>query len=30
VLIDNGPPEAVTVTFAVAVLDPELFEAVSV
>jgi hypothetical protein len=30
VLIDNGPPDALTVTFAVAVLDPAALVAVNV
>lgn len=30
VVIDNGPPEAATVTLAVAVLDPTPFVAVNV
>jgi len=30
VTIDNGPPDVVTVTLAVAVVEPELFVAVSV
>jgi hypothetical protein len=30
VVIDSGPPDAATVTFAVDVADPEAFVAVSV
>jgi hypothetical protein len=30
VVIDNGPPDALTVTFAVAVVEPTAFVAVNV